>query len=200
MIDGVELENANGELCGGTFVESFAHSCNSVFGPLGVKVGSKRLVEMAERYGWNEPATLPGAKSSTLPESERIVSPLEMGSTAIGQFKVLATPLQLASVAQTVANDGVRVLPTAVPGPRAEGAGDLARGRGDARAADARRGRSTARAPPRPSRASRWPERPAPQSSRTPAGPTARRAASDPIEHGRLVHGIRPRRAADGSR
>jgi hypothetical protein len=119
VIDGVELENANGELCGGTFVASFAHSCNSVFGPLGVKVGSKRLVEVAERYGWNEPPPLPGAKSSTLPESEEIVSPLEVGSTAIGQFKVLATPLQLASVAQTVANDGVRVTPTAVLGARA---------------------------------------------------------------------------------
>jgi hypothetical protein len=119
VIDGVELENANGELCGGTFVAAFAHSCNSVFGPLGVKVGSKRLVEVAKRYGWNEPPPLPGAKSSTLPESEGIVSPLEVGSTAIGQFKVLATPLQLASVAQTVANDGVRVIPTAWPDARA---------------------------------------------------------------------------------
>jgi hypothetical protein len=119
VIDGVKLENANGELCGGTFVASFAHSCNSVFGPLGVKVGSKRLVEVAERYGWNEPPPLPGAKSSTLPDSEGIVSPLEVGSTAIGQFKVLATPLQLASVAQTVANDGVRVTPTALLGARA---------------------------------------------------------------------------------
>ena len=29
IIDGVELENANGEFCGGTFRDSFAHSCNS---------------------------------------------------------------------------------------------------------------------------------------------------------------------------
>ena len=56
LIDGVELENANGELCGGTFANSFAESCNSVFAPLGVKVGAKRLVETAERYGWNQPA------------------------------------------------------------------------------------------------------------------------------------------------
>ena len=118
VIDGVELENANGELCGGTFEESFAHSCNSVFGPLGIKVGSKRLVQAAERFGWNEPATLAGARPSTLPDSGQIVTPLEVGSTAIGQFRVLATPLQLASVAQTVANRGVRVIPTAEVGAR----------------------------------------------------------------------------------
>src|SRR5829696_4186244 len=38
IIDGVELENANGEFCGGTFRNSFAHSCNSVFAPLGLKI------------------------------------------------------------------------------------------------------------------------------------------------------------------
>ncbi len=116
LIDGVTLENANGELCGGTFAESFAHSCNSVFAPLGVKVGSKRLVQVAERFGWNGRATLPGEKPSTLPDAGGIVSPLEVGSTAIGQFKVLATPLQLASVAQTIGNDGVRLAPTIVAG------------------------------------------------------------------------------------
>jgi len=114
VIDGVELENANGELCGGSFEEAFAESCNSVFGPLGVKVGSKRLVETAERYGWNGPPTLPGERPSRLPPTGGIVSPLEIGSTAIGQFQTLATPLQMASVAQTVANDGVRLLPTAM--------------------------------------------------------------------------------------
>ena len=118
VIDGVELENANGELCGGTFEQSFAHSCNSVFGPLGVKVGSKRLVATAERFGWNGPPTLAGEKPSTLPPAEQIVSPLEIGSTAIGQFKTLATPLQMASVAQTIANGGVRMTPTAMAAKR----------------------------------------------------------------------------------
>ena len=97
-IDGVQLNNANGEACGGNFRESFAHSCNSVFAPLGVKVGSERLVEVAERYGWNAEPTIPGELASTLPPAVEIKTPLEVGSTAIGQGKLLATPLRLASV------------------------------------------------------------------------------------------------------
>jgi cell division protein FtsI/penicillin-binding protein 2 len=121
VIDGVELENANGELCGGSFRDSFAHSCNSVFAPLGVEVGSEKLVETAERFGWNSEATIPGEVPSTLPPANEIQSPLEIGSTAIGQFKTLATPLQLASVAQVIAAEGVRYPPTLAAGERARG-------------------------------------------------------------------------------
>jgi cell division protein FtsI/penicillin-binding protein 2 len=116
LIDGVPLSNANGELCGGTFSASFAHSCNSVFAPLGVKVGAERLVATAERFGWNEEPAISGAKASTLPKAGEMTSPLEVGSTAIGQGRVLATPLQLASVAQTIANGGVRETPTVLLG------------------------------------------------------------------------------------
>lgn len=118
VIDGVDLENANGESCGGTFAESFAHSCNSVFAPLGVKVGAKELVSMAERFGWNAQPSLAGAQKSTIPAAGDIKSPLDLGSSAIGQGRVLATPLEMASVAQTVANDGMRVAPTLIPGVR----------------------------------------------------------------------------------
>ena len=36
------VHNAHDEACGGTFVQAFAKSCNSVFAPLGVKVGAER--------------------------------------------------------------------------------------------------------------------------------------------------------------
>jgi cell division protein FtsI/penicillin-binding protein 2 len=114
-IDGVELENANGEYCGGSFTESFAHSCNSVFAPLGVRIGAQKLVQKAEEFGWNQDPTVPGEVPSTLPPPGEIVSPLEVASTAIGQFKTLATPLQLASVAQTISAKGVRTIPRMDP-------------------------------------------------------------------------------------
>ncbi len=40
-IEGVEVQNANGESCGGSLRVSFAHSCNSVFAPLGAKLGAE---------------------------------------------------------------------------------------------------------------------------------------------------------------
>jgi penicillin-binding protein A len=121
IVDGVELENANGESCGGTFRNSFAHSCNSVFAPLGLKIEAGPLVDAAERYGWNAKATIPGEVPSTLPQPDEIDTPLEVASTAIGQFETLATPLQMASVAQTIAMRGVRFSPTLSPIRRPRG-------------------------------------------------------------------------------
>ena len=116
VIDGVNLENANRESCGGTFENSFVHSCNSVFAPLGVRIGAKRLVSMAERFGFNRRPPLAGASPSTLPKAAAIGSDLALGSTAIGQGKVLATPLTLAQIAQTIAAGGTQRTPSLVRG------------------------------------------------------------------------------------
>jgi penicillin-binding protein A len=111
-LDGVRLNNANGENCGGTLEMAFAASCNSVFTPLGVKLGATRLVSMAERFGFNQVTGVSGAAESTLPAAPAIQGELDVGSTAIGQGQVLATPLEMASVAATIANGGRRPRPT----------------------------------------------------------------------------------------
>jgi hypothetical protein len=116
VLSGVRLSNANGESCGGTFVDSFAHSCNSVFAPLGVKVGKERLVQVAELYGFNEPPLIPGAQMSEIPQPSEIGDDLDIGSTAIGQGKVLASPLQMASAAATIGNRGLRAKPHVLMG------------------------------------------------------------------------------------
>jgi peptidoglycan glycosyltransferase len=111
---GREISNANDEACGGTFVQSFAHSCNTVFAPLGVEVGGERLVETAERFGFNETPTLFNAEAteiiqpppSTIPEM--LESDVEVGVSAIGQGEVLSTPLEMATVSQTIAARGMR--------------------------------------------------------------------------------------------
>ncbi|HEV7585426.1 MAG TPA: penicillin-binding transpeptidase domain-containing protein [Solirubrobacteraceae bacterium] len=111
-LDGVRLNNANGENCGGTLELAFAVSCNSVFSPLGVKLGATRLVSMAERFGFNRETGLAGAPESTLPAGSAIQGELAVGSTAIGQGQVLATPLEMATVAATIADAGRRPKPT----------------------------------------------------------------------------------------
>jgi peptidoglycan glycosyltransferase len=118
-VGGRFIENANGEFCGGTFREAFAESCNADFVPLGPKIGNDELVEAAERFGFNAPPTLyaPRIVAQVDPEESTIPTEigdeLDLGVTAIGQGEVLATPLQIASVAQTIANEGLRE-PTSV--------------------------------------------------------------------------------------
>ncbi len=108
VLEGVSLENANGEQCGGSLAESFAESCNSVFAPLGAELGAERLVEVAERFGFNGDPLLPGAAVAAIPPAEEVGDDLAVGSTAIGQGRVQATALQMAAVAATVAARGRR--------------------------------------------------------------------------------------------
>jgi len=113
-VGGRFLNNANGEVCGGTFRHAFAESCNAVFAPLGPQVGNRTLVATAERFGFNSPPTLYApeiVEAISPPESTvptEIGTEIELGVSAIGQGEVHATALQMASVAQTVANGGVR--------------------------------------------------------------------------------------------
>ena len=90
-------------------------SCNSVFAPLGVKLGAPRLVAMAERFGFNHDPGIEGAAESTLPAASSIQGELDVGSTAIGQGQVQASALQMAIVAATIADGGRRPRPTFTP-------------------------------------------------------------------------------------
>jgi penicillin-binding protein A len=120
-LDGVKLNNANGEECGGTLELAFAVSCNSVFSPLGVKLGATRLVATAERFGFNHAPSVPGATESTLPAASELQGELDIGSTAIGQGQVLATPLQMGTIAATIGDGGQRPTPSFLPGKAAAG-------------------------------------------------------------------------------
>ena len=119
-IEGVDIQNANGEYCGGSLRNSFAHSCNSVFAPLGAKLGARKLVATAESFGFNQDPPLAGAARSTIPPANEIGDDLAVGSSAIGQGKVLATPLQMALVGAAVASGGVKAKPTLLHGDDAE--------------------------------------------------------------------------------
>jgi cell division protein FtsI/penicillin-binding protein 2 len=122
VLSGVELQNANGEACGGTLVLSFARSCNSVFAPLGVRLGAKRLVATAERFGFNRAPDVPGAATSSIPPAGEIADDLAVGSSAIGQGRVQATALQMATVAAAIGLRGQRPRLTLRYGDRAPAA------------------------------------------------------------------------------
>ena len=110
-LNGFILQNAGGEACGGTLVNAFAVSCNSVFAPLGARLGGARLVSIADRFGFNHPSSIPGALESTIPPSD-LTSNLEVGSSAIGQGKVQASALEMTDIGATIAMGGRRPIPT----------------------------------------------------------------------------------------
>ncbi len=119
IADGREIENAYGEVCGGSFIESFADSCNSVFAPLGMEIGEQQLTETAEGFGFNRVPAIYNEEGTeaidppvpTIPQPGEYNN--ELGVSAIGQGKVQATPLLMASVSQAIASDGV-TMPTPI--------------------------------------------------------------------------------------
>ncbi len=76
--------------------------------------GSVISTEMARRFGLtkNIPFDLP-VTNGKVPDPDRL-SKLELGESAIGQGRVLVTPLQMALVAAAVANKGRVMTPTLV--------------------------------------------------------------------------------------
>jgi cell division protein FtsI/penicillin-binding protein 2 len=65
-------------------------------------------VKIAEAFGFNQDPGIPGAATSTIPKADEIGDPLAVGSSAIGQGRVQATALQMAWVAATIGEGGVR--------------------------------------------------------------------------------------------
>lgn len=111
--DGRMIQNAHGEICGGTFTEVFANSCNSVFAPLAEQIGPEEMTAVSERFGFNRPPQVWDPEGlavvnppvPTIPEADEYES--DLGVSGIGQGRVQATPLMMASVAQAIANKGV---------------------------------------------------------------------------------------------
>ncbi len=104
-----DLTNEHGECKNATLRYALMVSCNTVFAKLADNVGNEKMIEMAEKFGYNNPEldTPVRAAESVYPEDNRPQN--AMGG--IGQASNRATPLQMAMVAATVANDGKLMKP-----------------------------------------------------------------------------------------
>lgn len=114
-LGGQTIGNAGGDAPGTiSFLNAFSRSCNTVFAGGAVDLGGPALLDAAERFGFNTEVDLGlvgGGGSFPLTES-----PAELGQASIGQARVLASPLQMASVAGTV-RDGAWHPPRIVVDP-----------------------------------------------------------------------------------
>ncbi len=119
-VEGTPLENDFGlDFPGATLDTALTNSVNTWFGQLGQQLGEDTLFEYMERFGFNStPAIdLPAdqvSKSGVYNEEEELLGPndpVDLARVAIGQERLVVTPLQMAEVAAAVANKGKLMKP-----------------------------------------------------------------------------------------
>ena len=108
-----DLVNDSGSDCGGnkiTLTEALIVSCNVSFGYLGMDLGGDVLREQAQKFGFGEKYLddLNGQVESRFPEDPDAP---QTALSAIGQFDVATTPLQMAMVTAGIANGGTVMKP-----------------------------------------------------------------------------------------
>ncbi|HEY3001191.1 MAG TPA: penicillin-binding protein 2 [Kribbellaceae bacterium] len=115
-----DLTNHNGRNCGGsdnaTLLVALRNSCNTSFGRLGLDLGPDALRDQAEKFGFGE-RQLPelGGVASQFPDDP---NQPQTAQSAIGQYDVRGTPLQMAMVAAAIANRGELMKPYLVAAVR----------------------------------------------------------------------------------
>jgi penicillin-binding protein A len=115
------MVNEGGGSCGASTItlrQALAVSCNTAFASVGLDVGQKRLRQQAERYGFGQNLLddLTGDAESQFP---RKLDAPQTAFSAIGQFDVAASPLQMATIVSAIANEGTVMKPHLVSEVRA---------------------------------------------------------------------------------
>lgn len=118
-VEGVPLQNDfNQSFSGISLDTALTFSVNTWFAQLGEKIGEETLFEYMDRFGFNAtPAIdLPEDQvyKSGLFEDRELLGPndpVDLARLAIGQERLLATPLQMAEVAAAIANGGKLMKP-----------------------------------------------------------------------------------------
>jgi peptidoglycan glycosyltransferase len=102
-----------------SFAQATEFSVNTAFAQVALKLGARRLHHYADLFGFNRAPGLPvGAATSSFPRPQD-ESDLMWG--AVGQAQDLASPLEMASVAATIANHGKRMEPRITLGTPSQG-------------------------------------------------------------------------------
>lgn len=102
-----------------SLTEAFAYSCNPVFIELGLRQKPGVMLNYAEKFGFGKPANIGLVEEAwgNLPSGIGL-SLGERANLALGQQLITATPLQVASLMQTIANDGLRLVPYLLKGKK----------------------------------------------------------------------------------
>ena len=107
-----EVSNIESSTCGDgnpTLTEAFARSCNTTFVLASEQLTNQQLVDVTNRFGFGRETQIPLSVTPSVFPADADAAQLAMSS--IGQYTVQTTPLQMAQVAQTIANDGQMMAP-----------------------------------------------------------------------------------------
>ena len=102
------------EVCGGVLAVTLPASCDTAFATLGMDLGGASLTAEAQAFGFNQniPIDIPGAGVSNFPAGAAFnLNKPSQAYSAFGQQDVVATALQMALVADGIANRGVIMTP-----------------------------------------------------------------------------------------
>ena len=107
------LPNYDRQPCGPnnqtTLQRALEISCNTAFGYLGMQVGAQALGDQAAKFGFGSTLRIPTrVEPSRFPTG---INEAQTAQSAIGQYDVRVTPLQVAMVSAGIANGGVVMKP-----------------------------------------------------------------------------------------
>jgi penicillin-binding protein A len=108
-----DLPNDDGQPCGpgdrSTLTHALEISCNTSFGGVGLKLGADALRTQAAKFGFGDVLRVPmRVTPSSVPAD---LNAPQLAQSAIGQYDVRVTPLQMAMVSAAIANRGVVMSP-----------------------------------------------------------------------------------------
>lgn len=121
QVEGTPLANDfNQDYFGASLDTALTNSVNTWFGQLGQQLGNDTLFEYMERFGFNATPAIDLPEDEVQEsgvwdlENEEILTasdPVDLARLAIGQERLLTTPLQMALVTAAVANGGEQMKP-----------------------------------------------------------------------------------------
>ena len=108
-----KLGNWTKRSCGINNVTTLDHalsiSCNTAFAWLGTQLGAQAINDQAQKFGFGTSFNIPmSVATSKFPRS---IDRAQTAMSAIGQYDVQATPLQMAMVAAGIGNNGIVMNP-----------------------------------------------------------------------------------------
>jgi peptidoglycan glycosyltransferase len=108
-----DLPNSNKQACGPDNETTLKHaleiSCNTAFGWLGMELGAEDFRAQAAKFGVGDSLEIPMRVAPSSVPAE--LNQPQLAQSAIGQYDVRVTPLQVAMISSAVANRGIVMKP-----------------------------------------------------------------------------------------